>query len=253
MQRFITVDNLDLEINKKLLLPDDLFHHAVHVLRMKIGNQFELVDATEQAYVCEIETLTKKEGTIKVVSTIDKNPELPINVSIVCGVSKGDKAEEIVKKGTQLGAASFYFINSKYSVARWKNQKQNKKINRLQTIAKNAAEQSHRLKIPRVFWLNDFSELIDKSENYDLKLIAYEESAKQGEKSALAQMINQLRQNHELSLIAFFGPEGGIAKDEVEQLTKNQFKCVALGPRILRAETAPLYLLSALSFGIELE
>lgn len=253
MQRFFTIQKSTEFKNEKLLLPQEIFHHAVDVLRMKIDDQFELVTADEKVYQCRLTKIDKHEGQFTIIKAIDHEVEMPVKVTIVCGVSKGDKAEEIVKKGTQLGANRFIFLNSRYSVARWKSQKQTKKIKRLQTIALNAAEQSHRNHVPEVEWANSLDDVIMKNADTDFKVVAYEESAKQNEKTVLAQIAMQARTKGLTSLIAFFGPEGGIAPEEIEQLTAADYQCAGLGPRILRAETAPLYLLAALSFATELE
>ena len=256
MQRFFTVQKSTEFKNEKLLLPQEIFHHAVDVLRMKVDDQFELVTADERVYQCQLTKVEKHEGQFTIVKTIDREVEMPVKVTIVCGVSKGDKAEEIVKKGTQLGTARFIFLNSRYSVARWKNQKQVKKIKRLQTIALNAAEQSHRNHVPEVEWADSLDDVIAMNAANDFKVVAYEESAKQDEKTVLAQIATQApqaRAKESTSLVAFFGPEGGIAPEEIEQLTAAGYQCAGLGPRILRAETAPLYLLAALSFATELE
>lgn len=253
MQRFFTIQKSTEFKNEKLLLPQEIFHHAVDVLRMKIDDQFELVTADEKVYQCRLTKIDKHEGQFTIIKAIDREVEMPVKVTIVCGVSKGDKAEEIVKKGTQLGANRFIFLNSRYSVARWKSQKQTKKIKRLQTIALNAAEQSHRNHVPEVEWANSLDDVIMKNADTDFKVVAYEESAKQNEKTVLAQIATQARTKGVTSLIAFFGPEGGIAPEEIKQLTAADYQCAGLGPRILRAETAPLYLLAALSFATELE
>ena len=253
MQRFFTVQKSTEFKNEKLLLPQEIFHHAVDVLRMKVDDQFELVTADEKVYQCQLTKVEKHEGQFKIVKAIDREVEMPVKITIVCGVSKGDKAEDIVKKGTQLGAVRFIFLNSRYSVARWKNQKQAKKIKRLQTIALNAAEQSHRNHVPEVKWADSLDDVIAMNADADFKVVAYEESAKQDEKTVLAQIATQAREKDSTSLVAFFGPEGGIAPEEINQLTAAGYQCAGLGPRILRAETAPLYLLAALSFATELE
>lgn len=254
MQRFFTNEEFEIQQkNKKLLLPEGIFHHAINVLRMKEGSQFELVTKKEKVFLCEISELKKKEGYFMIQDELIQSVELPVKVTIVCGVSKGDKAEEIVKKGTQLGADQFIFFNSKYSVARWNEKKVNKKITRLQTIAKNAAEQSHRTHIPKVSWQISIKNIGELAQNYQSKIVAYEESAKKGEKTALNQEFDNLKENLNGQMIALFGPEGGIDLTEIDELRQYGFETVGLGPRILRAETAPLYLLAALSFAFELE
>ena len=93
-------------------------------------------------------------------------------------------------------------------------------------------------------------EIIAQFDSYDTVLVAYEESAKQGEKSHLAQVLSTCQPGTRLCVL--FGPEGGFAPQEIEQFLQTGAKLCGLGPRILRAETAPLYLLSAVSYQMEL-
>lgn len=93
-------------------------------------------------------------------------------------------------------------------------------------------------------------EIIAQFDSYDTVLVAYEESAKQGEKSQLAQVLSTCQPGARLCVL--FGPEGGFAPQEIEQFLQAGAKLCGLGPRILRAETAPLYLLSAVSYQMEL-
>lgn len=81
-------------------------------------------------------------------------------------------------------------------------------------------------------------------------MIAYEESAKQGERSTLAQTLTEMKPGEKLLLV--FGPEGGFSPEEVNLFEQNRGVLCGLGPRILRAETAPLYALSTVSYQFEL-
>ncbi|HCY0244664.1 TPA: RsmE family RNA methyltransferase, partial [Staphylococcus aureus] len=80
-------------------------------------------------------------------------------------------------------------------------------------------------------------------------LIAYEEEAKDGELSNFKQTLQQF--NAQDKVLMIFGPEGGLSENEIS-LFSNTSTVVGLGPRILRAETAPLYALSAISYEKEL-
>ena len=82
-------------------------------------------------------------------------------------------------------------------------------------------------------------------------MVAYEESAKQDEHANFKSLLLQLKAGDQL--LAVFGPEGGFAEEEIQEFTKHQFVLAGLGPRILRAETAPMYLLSAVSYQFELK
>lgn len=245
MQRYFT----NQEIKTEYKLDVTTYHHAVVVLRMKVGSQFELVDAKQTVYLMELSELANKEAKAKVISKLDSQVELPLAISIACGLSKGDKAEWIVQKGTELGASEFIFFKGDYSVAKWDQKKAKKKVDRLQKIAQGAAEQSHRIKIPTVRYVESLKELTTFE---GAKFLAYEEAAKQGETKALVKLTRELRTKAQ-PLLAVFGPEGGISPAEVTLTKQAGFVLGGLGPRILRAETAPLYLLASLSYALELE
>ena len=84
----------------------------------------------------------------------------------------------------------------------------------------------------------------------DVRIVAWEESAKEGESSQLVKQFERLQAGQ--SCLGIFGPEGGLTPDEVDQMQAAGVVAAGLGPRILRAETAPLYFLAALSTELEL-
>lgn len=229
---------------------DDIesYKHIVKVLRHKVGDVVYLVDNTESFFAATIVAVDNDNSNLTVKVKKDDRPttELPIGVTIACSLSKKDKVEWITQKATELGAKKIIFFNSKYSIMHWKSNVVEKKLVRLQEIAKNAAQQSKRRVIPEVVYLDKLDKLVDMKE--DTNLIAYEESAKQGEISLLAQTL----QKEPKSIMCTFGPEGGFAPDEVDFLNQQRFLAVGLGPRIMRAETAPMYFLSVLSYKYEL-
>ena len=238
------------EITTNNLIIDDqeIFRHAIKVLRHKNGDVIYLVDPTEKLFKATITNVAIEEKQFQVdLELLDwASTELPIDVTIACSLSKKDKIEWITQKSTELGAKTIIFFSSKYSIMNWKKNVIEKKVARLQEIAKNAAQQSKRRVIPEVIYLNSLKDLVDYKK--ETNLVAYEESAKQGEISLLAQTLTQ----NPKSTLCAFGPEGGFAPDEIDYLNQNDFLSVGLGPRIMRAETAPMYFLSVLSYKYEL-
>ena len=98
--------------------------------------------------------------------------------------------------------------------------------------------------------VQNLKQFISSCEHYTYKLIAYEEEAKMGHsKKCLQETFEKIKPGE--SVVMVFGPEGGISEKEVELLKNEGFLSCALGPRILRTETAPLYFLSALSYVLE--
>lgn len=235
-----------LKVGQKVSLPSDISKHWIRVMRATVASKAEFVSSDNQLYIGEL--FNENEATVKILSESKTDVEMPINVTIVCGLPKSGKAELIVQKATELGVTRIIFVPTAWSVAKW-NSKAAKKVQRLQKIAKSAAEQSHRNVIPKIEYLNGLNQL--KEIKADQRIVAYEESAKQGETSKLVQVLSKLKPHQ--SLLAFFGPEGGISPDEIQQFEKWQYQLVGLGPRILRTETAPLYFLSAVSVISELK
>ncbi len=243
MQRYFTDESLT--GGASVTLHGAVEHHAITVLRMQVGGQFELAGAQGHAFVVTITGIDPL--TVRVEQRIAANHELPVAVTIVCGISKGQKAELIVQKATELGVTRVLFVNTQWATARWLPDRAAKKVARLQQVAQSAAEQSHRDVVPTV----GFVPLLDAVMRLDAdaKLVAYEESAKQGEHAQLIQTLSA----HPRSLLAVFGPEGGLAPEEVAALNAAGFVNAGLGPRILRTETAPWYLLAAISTYTELQ
>lgn len=233
---------------EEIELPKDVAHHLVTVMRAQVGSQVEVVLADHRVYLATV-TATAP-ARVKIVKDLDRDSELPLRVTLLCGLPKTkEKPEMIVQKATELGADKIVFFESARSISHWAKQKQAKKLARLQKIADGAAEQSHRNRQPQVTYSPDLTTALADNPA-DQRVVAWEESAKQGETSALHQVLTKMTPGQ--SLVAVFGPEGGLTSQEVEQMQAAGVIPVGLGPRILRTETAPLYFLAAVSYASEL-
>lgn len=236
---------------KKIKITGDQYHHMSRVMRMKINNQVFIVLPDQTAFIAAITDINEDHLLLKWVKDEETEKELPVFVTIASGLPKGDKLEWIVKKGTELGAKAFIPFSSDFSIAKWSEKKRSKKVERLKKIAQEAAEQSHRTVIPEVNYSASIEQVIRESKKYDACLVAYEEDAKEGERKQFPLILKSLKPGD--SLLVLFGPEGGLSTKEIAVLLENKFVPCALGPRILRTETAPLYVLSAVSYEFELK
>lgn len=245
MQRYFAKNEEDI-----FIIQEDDYHHIVRVMRMDVDDEIYCVNDNKKVARCTITNISENEVIAKVVQWIEGEIELPVSVSIVSGMPKGDKLEWIIQKGTELGAYKFIPFMAARSVVKWDEKKGGKKLIRWNKISKEAAEQSHRTMIPEVSTPIDIKQLIRLAEGYDVKLVAYEEEAKEGESSMLTKNLKSMTKGQ--SILAVFGPEGGLNESEVTLLKDHGFVTCGLGPRILRTETAPLYLLSAVSYHFEL-
>ena len=247
MQRYFVKQRAS---GERFIIEEEDRHHIVKVMRMQIGDRIICVDSEGNQAVCRLAEITDSSVVADIVQWKDEVPELPISITIASGLPKGDKLEWIIQKGTELGAHQFLPFTAARSVVKWDAKKAAKKIERWQKIAKEAAEQSHRALMPHVISPMSFKDLLGKGKDFDYKLAAFEEESRSGETSLFSSTLQ--RMNPGESLLLVFGPEGGLADDEVRQLKEYGFGLCGLGPRILRTETAPLYSLAAISYHFEL-
>lgn len=248
MQRyFVPVEQVQDDV---VTIQGNDYHHIAKVLRMTHGEEVICVLGDKGSALVRIENITNEEVLGTVIEWLNEEKELPVQVTVVSGLPKGDKLEYIVQKGTELGASSFIPFIADRSIVKWDVKKAAKKVDRLQKIAKEAAEQSHRTVVPHVEVPLTLRQLLERANMYDVLLVAYEEEAKQNESGALCKALQTLKPG--ASVIVVFGPEGGLTESEVQSLRDAGFTACGLGPRILRTETAPLYVLSAVSYQLEL-
>lgn len=247
MQRYF-IRNDQLVDNKVTITGDDV-HHISNVMRANVGDHIILCTSDKKSYLVEVIDLNKAEVKVKVVETKEEDVELPISVTIAQGITKGDKFDLVLQKATECGASAFVPVAMKRSVAKIEAKKAAKKVGRWQKIALEAARQSHRQLIPDVRMPVDMKGLIAMTGEYDVCLFAYE--AHDGDSQrALADVIAGFKPG--IRVLVLIGSEGGIDELEVDMLTEVGFKAVGLGPRILRTETASIYVMSAISYATEI-
>lgn len=247
MQRYFVKDE-QISDNEITIVGDDVKHIA-KVMRMKSGDAIICHTYDGVVYLCRIREISNNEVRASIVEQLKENRELSIRITIAQALPKGEKLEYIIQKGTELGAAHFILFSSERSVVKWDEKKGTKKLERLNKIAKEAAEQSARTILPTVEFMPSFKSLLLKNE-FTKKIFAYEEYGKACEHEGLKTTFHALKAGD--SLLVVIGPEGGFSPKEADELTSNGFVPCSLGPRILRTETAAAYVLASASYHFEL-
>lgn len=246
MQQYFIDNNMDSDF----ITIDDRYtsNHIFNVMRISEGDDviFVTTDGTKR-----ISRLIDRDSKLfKVIGILDENLELPIRCAIASGFPKGDKLSFISQKATELGASQIYGFPAERSVVKWENNKIDRLQTKLEKVVRGAAEQSRRNYIPELTLFKDKMSFVQIFENFDRVIVAYEESAIEGESSVLSNTLRDIKR--EESLLFVFGPEGGLSEKEIALFNSKGGICAGLGPRIMRAETAPLYSLSAVSYALEL-
>ncbi len=245
MQRYFISNDLIqddfIQMNK-----DDLFHMQ-KVMRMKNKDRIMCVNEDEQVYLCEIENINQ--GTVKIVEVLEEHHELPVNVRLVYGLPKLDKFELVLQKCTELGVKEVVPFLSKRSLIKTDEARFTKKMERYQKIVKEACEQSEREALVKIYPPMKLDEILKL--DTDLALVAYEEASRQNESMQFVKTLHEMKKGDTITIVV--GPEGGLEPSEVETLIKGGYQACSLGKRILRSETAPLYMMSVIGYYCELE
>ena len=226
----------------------DTIKHMFNVMRLTEDDEVVLVFDDGVKRLARVTNV--QEHTFEIVDELSDNVELPVQVVIASGFPKGDKLEFLAQKTTELGAHALWAFPADWSVVKWDGKKLAKKSEKLEKIAQGAAEQSKRNLIPEVRLFDKKADFLAQLAQFDTIVVAYEESAKEGESAALVRALSGLAAGAKVLFI--FGPEGGLSPEEIAAFHKAGAVSAGLGPRILRTETAPLYVLSAVSVLTEL-
>lgn len=250
MQRYMIPESLHNFPEGTIKVSGDFVHHMKNVMRFKSGSKVLVTDPAGKSAYAEIVELFEDAVELAWLADEEKESELPITVTIACGLPKGDKLDLIVQKATELGVTNIIPFVAKHSVVKWDENKMKKKLVRFQKIAQEAAEQSHRRHVPVIKDLMSIRELVQFAEGHSHKLVAYEEDAKEQELGNFAATLQQMKPGDQLLLV--FGPEGGLDPSEIRVFQDHGFLTCGLGPRIMRTETAPFYALAAVSYHFEL-
>ena len=231
MQRYFVKE----KINNNFILYDTDIHHIKKVMRCKIGDKIETVyDST--VYTCQITNLEPLD--LEIISSQKEDRELPLDITIAISLVNEQKFDLILQKLTELGVSTIIPLKTERSIIKIDNQKVSKKIERWQMICKEASEQSHRTKVPKVENIINLTDLIKVDKQ--LKLIC---SLRDNTKKLGEYFTNDIKE-----LLFVIGPEGGFSPKEEELLLNNNYKPVSLGKRVMRVETAAIYVASIISY-----
>ncbi|MDO5602584.1 MAG: RsmE family RNA methyltransferase, partial [Oscillospiraceae bacterium] len=209
--------------------------HLCQVLRTAPGTALTVCDGQGYDYEARVTAISPEEVCLEVISKTLSVSEPSVSVTLYVGYPKADKLEWIVQKAVELGAAHIVPFFSRYCVAAPKKEEQkNLRYNR---IAYEAAKQSGRGRIPEVGLPLSFPQLLGRLGDYDTVLFCYEAAC------SAVPLHSRLAGAERIAIVT--GAEGGFSDEEAAAAKAVCGESVSLGPRILRCETAPIAVLSA--------
>ena len=229
---FVDVDGRDIGTDISITGGD--VNHIKNVLRLKVGQEITVSNGRGRDYTCSISELGRDEVLCHVEDVNDNFAELPVEVTLFQGYPKSDKMDLIVQKMVELGVCRIVPVFTARTIVKLDAKKVAKKTERCRIIAESAAKQSGRGIVPEITEPVTFAQAI-------------EGLAKSRQIIADVTAPSSARR----SLGVFIGPEGGFAREEVEQAMVAGAECITLGHRILRTETAGLAVMSIIMFSAD--
>jgi 16S rRNA (uracil1498-N3)-methyltransferase len=214
-------------------LAEDSAHHAVHVLRLREGEDVTLFNGRGGEYAARIAAIQRLRISIDVLQHRALERESPLQVTLVQGVSSGERMDSTLRKAVELGAAAIQPLLAARSVARPKGERADSRREHWQKVVIAACEQCGRNRIPEVLPLAPLADYVPG------------EGAKILLSPAAELPLSKTGGSGPYILAA--GPEAGFSADEEAAFVAKGFVPVSLGPRVLRTETAAVAALAALN------
>ena len=215
-------------------------NHIRTVLRMKPGDRVEVIDGRGFQYEIVLAEVERNHVRGEILSKTAMQTESPVKIQMGQALIKGNAFDLLVRKGTELGVHSVAALRTRRCVARLSKESEPYRTQRWQRIAEEASKQCGRSRVPEIHsTVLSIEEFCRQSSGCDLKLVFWE-----GEQKTRLQDITAPDSVASIAFLA--GPEGGWAAGEIELLRQYGFQTVTLGPRLLKADSVSLVILSLL-------
>ena len=238
--------------DRKIDLTREQQHYLNRVLRLQAGDRFIAMDGRGHWWSAVLEV--RETGLFaSIAEEIAENTELPVEVTLMAALPKGNGFDEVVRQAAELGVASIVPVTSDRTLLKPSSQK----VDRWKRIAAEAAEQSERQIVPTILEPVSFDIAVkDCFQKYRFICLARGENRHLWDCLVSLEppgppLIRGEQDGEELSIVIATGPEGGWTDGEVEKAIELGFEAVSLGSRILRAVTAPIVALSLVGAAFE--
>ncbi len=233
----------------ELTLSPEESHHLVVVNRARLGDPVVAFDGRGAEWICELTGDRKNAATLAVRSKQRFTP-LPYEITLGQALPKGQSMDAIIRKATEIGATRIAPLESERTQVHLEGDRSDRKIEKWQTAALEAAKQCGNPFVPEVLPVQNASAFMAAARGYDLKLIASLHPGAQSLRVVLA-AFRAAQNRTPTNVLWLIGPEGDFTPAEMSLSQTAGFEPVTLGPLVLRCETAAAYALSILSYELQ--
>ncbi len=221
-------------------------HHALHVLRIKPGEQVTVLDGCGSQILCEVRRVNHESLTLKVLERSKVSPPR-YRITLAQAMPKTKAFETIVQKATELGVWRIVPVVSARTTPHFEPSALSAKLAKWQRLVAEAIKQSGNPYLPQIEQPIRVQAFLARAEQFDLALVA----ALQGETRHMHTLFAAYREKHRTqphSVCAWIGPEGDFTPSELEAIKASGAAPISLGPYVLRVETAAICCLAMLNY-----
>jgi 16S rRNA (uracil1498-N3)-methyltransferase len=215
-----------------LSLPAGAARH-VQVLRLQPGDVITLFNGDGGEFDATVTRMGRSDVEVDVGTHRAVEREAARAVHLLAGITANERMDWLVEKATELGVASITPLVAERSVLKLKGERAEKKLAHWQGVAVSAAEQCGRNRVPVIHPAVTLADWVKKAPVGERWVLSLSEGARP---------LSQLAGTGSVTVLS--GPEGGLSPTEEAAALAAGFAPVTLGPRVLRAETAPLAVLA---------
>lgn len=224
-------------------------HHLIRVMRSEIGDTVICSNGLDREVLVSLSRMDKELVEANILEELPLTNEAAVEVWIAQSLPKGDKLETIIQKNTEIGATRFFPFVSERTIVQYEAKKAVKLQERWGKIAKEAAEQAHRNRVPAVELPLTWKQTLKLISEVELALICYEKESGLQLKQLLKQTFQQQADNPlKGKVLLLIGPEGGFTVKEIAEAEAAGCHSISLGSRILRTETAAMVALTCILY-----
>ncbi|MDH3413672.1 MAG: 16S rRNA (uracil(1498)-N(3))-methyltransferase [Gammaproteobacteria bacterium] len=227
----------DLKEGASIRLEGEQARYLNKVLRLDAGANFILFNGKGGEFEARVERATRDAVDAQVVAFVKTERESPLDVTLVQGLSRGERMDFTIQKAVELGVHVIVPVTTERSVIRLDGQRRARRLEHWRSIAVNACQQCGRTRLPRIDAIASLDDWLANGFQPDVDTGWVLSPGARLKPDALTQA------DHVVLLI---GPEGGLSDAEMARVTRSGLKPLSLGPRILRTETAAVAALTAL-------
>jgi 16S rRNA (uracil1498-N3)-methyltransferase len=242
-------------------LPEGAARHA-QVRRVQPGDELRLFDGRGHEHAAQVLEMGRKAVMVRVGPACATLPEMPQRLTLALGMPANERMDTLVEKATELGVHAIQPLECERSVLRLSGERAQRKREHWQAVAVAASEQCGRAWVPQVAevhslagWLQALArERADAGADSAAGATAGADTTPRTLRlvlsfspdavSPVALQALDLKNGGGHSVLTLSGPEGGLSPAEEAAARAAGFQPVTLGPRVLRADTAPLALLA---------